>query len=206
MRRRDWVLLVTAAADGEPLSAVQLQKVLFLIGKDLDHQVGEHYYDFRPFHYGPYAVAVYEDATRLNQEGLVLVAAASQGRWNEYQATPNGTRVAATLLQSLPKSDADRIRALVKWARSLSFEDLLRAVYTKYPEMRVNSRFRGNAETERIDRPRTPEAEWFARRAEHVRQQARYDYALYQVNRARERGRNDWVTFDEVDQDYPSEE
>jgi uncharacterized protein len=209
MRRREWALLATAAAEGDPLSAVQLQKVLFLIGKDLGEHTGGGYYDFRPFHYGPYDAAVYADADRLDAEGLLAVSPSHQGRWNEYRATPQGIELAQQLFGTLPASAVDRIKALVAWARRLSFEDLLGAVYTKYPEMRVNSVFRGAMEAQRVDRPRTPEADWYARRAEHVRRQAEYDpavrFALYQTHRARERQQCEYTTFEEIDQDYPAE-
>ena len=62
MTRQDWLLLVLAAADGKPLSPLQLQKSLFLVGYDLARLVGSDFYTFRPFDYGPFDAAVYRDA------------------------------------------------------------------------------------------------------------------------------------------------
>jgi len=39
----------------------------------------------------------------------------------------------------------DYLKRLVCWARSLSFEHLIRAVYEAYPETRVKSIFRDDA-------------------------------------------------------------
>ena len=49
MTRQDWLLLVLAAAGGKPLSPLQLQKSLFLVGHDLAKLVGAGFYTFRPF-------------------------------------------------------------------------------------------------------------------------------------------------------------
>ncbi len=91
MKRRDWNLLAIASAE-QPMTPVQLQKSLFLIGEQLKDEVGDDYYEFRPYHYGPFDRAVYEDASDLVRAGLVkpVATAKGQGRWNEYVPTASG--------------------------------------------------------------------------------------------------------------------
>ena len=48
MTRHDWLLLVLAAAEGDALSPLQLQKSLFLVGHGLAGLVSTDFYDFQP--------------------------------------------------------------------------------------------------------------------------------------------------------------
>ena len=73
MTRQDWLLLVLAAAGGKPLSPLQLQKSLFLVGYDLAKLVGADFYTFRPFDYGPFDATVYQDAEEQAAQGLVTI-------------------------------------------------------------------------------------------------------------------------------------
>ena len=48
--RKDWALLAIAnAGHGVSLSPVQLQKSLFLLGRELGSKVGANFYDFQPY-------------------------------------------------------------------------------------------------------------------------------------------------------------
>lgn len=136
MRRSDWTLLVLAAADGDSLTPVQLQKCLFLLGENVD--VGTEYYAFAPYHYGPFDSAVYHDAETMAREGLVSI---TRGRVREFSATPAGVAQCRSL--GADAGTREYVRQLVHWARSLSFQEIVRAVYDRYPSMRENSIFRG---------------------------------------------------------------
>src|SRR5437867_2462708 len=91
MPRRDWVMLAIADAGGQPITPVQLQKSLFLLGQELSDEVGNDYFRFRPYHFGPFSAAVYNDADRLEAEGLIRIDRLEPGRpWAEFSATPTG--------------------------------------------------------------------------------------------------------------------
>ncbi len=142
MERRDWNLLVIAAAEGHPLSPVQLQKCLFILGKEagLDSR---NYYEFIAYNYGPFCGEVYDDARELSEEGFVKIRPVPGQGWSEYSATPDGIRKAKQLRRKLDKGLSGFIKSLVNWARELSFNNLVRAIYAKYPEYRKNSVFTG---------------------------------------------------------------
>jgi uncharacterized protein YwgA len=75
MTPKDWTLLVIAAADPKPLQPVQLQKSLFLLGRNLSPeqlQVKE-FYDFQPYDYGPFCSDIYSNAEKLSDEGLIRI-------------------------------------------------------------------------------------------------------------------------------------
>src|SRR5258707_9223608 len=73
MERPDWTLLATKFANQSGLSPVQLQKALFLLGKEMPKSVGDDYYHFVPHNYGPFAKDIYSDADALAREGLIAI-------------------------------------------------------------------------------------------------------------------------------------
>jgi uncharacterized protein YwgA len=137
MTKRDWTLLAIAAANGEPLTPVQLQKVLFLLGRMKLKDAN--LYNFVPYNYGPYDATIYRDAESLEHDRLVSIRAG--GRWKDYSATPEGLRIAERVKRSADPDAVDYLDRVVTWARSLSFQALVRAIYTRFPEFRVNSLF-----------------------------------------------------------------
>lgn len=139
MVRRDWALLVVAAAKGEPLSPVQLQKTLFVIGRKLDPKGA--FYNFIPYDYGPFAGEVYDDVRSLVHDGLAVAEPTYYG-YTQYRITEAGTSAAANVRESVDAHVANFVDRIVTWARGLSFSELVRSVYQAYPEMKVNSIFR----------------------------------------------------------------
>ncbi|MEO6022952.1 MAG: hypothetical protein ABIP64_07525, partial [Burkholderiales bacterium] len=73
MEARDWTLLVLAKA-GE-LQPVQLQKSLFLLGRNLnEHQLATgNFYNFEAYDYGPFSSGIYADAEMLEQGKLIII-------------------------------------------------------------------------------------------------------------------------------------
>jgi hypothetical protein len=140
MDRKDWNLLTLSAAGGGSISPAQLQKVLFLLQTAFPEAVGQGYI-FRPYHYGPFDADVYCDAESLEAEGLVQIRRASGG-WKEFSPTPQGLQRAEALERQADPHATAYLRQLVTWARSLSFADLVRSIYSAYPEMRVRSIFK----------------------------------------------------------------
>ena len=143
INRMDWALLVIAAADGEPVSPVQLQKSLFLIGKNIEpveNRLGG-FYNFRPFDYGPFDSDVYRDAEILAAKSLVAISSQPGRSYREYAATASGLEEAGKIDRQLEPSIVRYVREIVAWARSLSFNDLVRAIYRQYPEQRTRSVF-----------------------------------------------------------------
>ena len=91
MKRSDWIILAAGLGDGDPLTPVQLQKSLFLLGEllPLVKQDGS-FYEFQPYNYGPFCADIYSDAERLEQGGEMRITPSSAGGWREYAATSEG--------------------------------------------------------------------------------------------------------------------
>lgn len=142
MNRDEWNLLVIASAN-RPVTPVQLQKVLFLIGQNVpEESLGRGYYRFVPYNYGPFSPSVYSDAEALAARGLVSVASSDAG-YKQFSATNSGTDAAARVRNAISEDLSNYVKELTGWAQSLSFQDLVRSIYAIYPTFREKSIFRG---------------------------------------------------------------
>jgi uncharacterized protein YwgA len=141
MERKDWTLLAICAANAKGLSPVQLQKTLFLLGEELPRFVGNDFYQFSPYHYGPFDRSVYDDAEKLADEGLVAITQRSGENWNRYLATAEGCARAEGTKESAPAAAVEYLNNVVAWALRQSFTSLVRAIYERYPRMKANSVF-----------------------------------------------------------------
>lgn len=141
--RSDWLLLALAAAPDHSLTPVQLQKSLFLLGDRRSAAVKPEFYDFAPYDYGPFCRDVYDDADRLSEEGLLRVENEGGRNRRRYVLTVEGERRVKTITTAAPEDGAAYLARVVQWATSLSFGDLVRAIYDAYPNMRARSVFQG---------------------------------------------------------------
>ncbi|MCY3798929.1 MAG: hypothetical protein OXG84_14055 [Chloroflexi bacterium] len=140
MKRADLLLKIIAAAEGKPLTPAQLQKVAFLLRMERGSYMPDDYYRFRKYDYGPFCAEVYRDAERLECEGKISISIHPRGGWKQYSATVAGIQ---TEMQNIPDEVSTYIEEKVRWARQLSFQELVRAVYQMYPSFRENSVFQG---------------------------------------------------------------
>src|SRR5947209_12101358 len=98
MEPNSWTLLVICAAKSNGLSPVQLQKSLFLLERRLpQEELGNEFYQFTPYNYGPFDVKIYQDAEALEEIGLIIITQSESRRWKNYQATSSGLELAARL-------------------------------------------------------------------------------------------------------------
>ena len=68
----DVLLKIITAAEGDPISPVQLQKIAFLVGQECAEFVPNSYYKFVPYDYGPFCIEIYRDAKELERAGLSI--------------------------------------------------------------------------------------------------------------------------------------
>lgn len=141
LKNRDITLLVIAAAGDTGLTPVQLMKSVFLIGQSGVPDLPSNFYSFFAYNYGPFNPDVYRDGEALANEGLVLEIKDASRSWSKYAITSAGLRYAENLKHQIASEFSDYIEAVVNWVKSLTFNQLLRAIYAKYPEMRENSVF-----------------------------------------------------------------
>ena len=140
---KDWLLLVVAEADGEALQPIHVQKSMFLIGKELFELVGQDFYRFVPFRYGPYSKDVDGDLKALQKSGLIhshpFYYDADRDPALQHAATSVGSSLAEDKSKELSEEARFFVSEVVGWARSTDFTHICRAIYHRYPETSVNS-------------------------------------------------------------------
>jgi len=141
MTKKEIVLAALAPAKGSRHTPVQVQKLLFIIDKEIPALVNGPYFNFQPYNYGPFDKAVYDELIELASEGYVETI--PENTWLSYRLTQTGQGEGDRLLGSLHADAQEYIGKASEFIRSLSFLQLVSAIYKAYPEMQVNSVFRG---------------------------------------------------------------
>lgn len=141
---RDQVaLVVLSLADGSSFTPVQIQKALFLASDKVPTAfAGNSRYNFQPYDYGPFDAGVYSDVQTLERQGLAQINQQPGSRWRTYSASARGVAEGRRLAGQLPPDQIEVLGRISKLVRSLSFNDLVSAIYRAYPRMRERSVFR----------------------------------------------------------------
>jgi uncharacterized protein len=143
MTRQEWLLLALAHRKGQPMTPVQIQKAMFLMGTEAKQFVGTEFYKFVPYNYGPFDADVYHDLDGLAARGLVTSDSFPGRSWKMYAITPAGMAEAARAKTVANPTAVLFLGKVVDWVSSLSFPQLVRAIYAKYPKFKANSVFTG---------------------------------------------------------------
>lgn len=134
--------LVTAAlaAGGHRVRyfPIHVQKLCFLIDRELASHVGGPYFRFEPFHYGPFDREVYKALDALADIGRLGKDA--EAELVIYCLTPAGQAAGDAILATLPPKVADCLVECARWVRVQSIRGLLTEIYVRYPDMTANSR------------------------------------------------------------------
>jgi len=142
MDKQSLVLAILSAGNGGEFSPVQVQKLFFLVDKNIPRYVGGPHFNFSPYDYGPFDKAVYGVLEKLGVAGFLETCEVPGRSWPTYRLTQSGQSEGQALLSRLPEKVITYIKDLVEFVRTLSFEELVSAIYRAYPEMKVNSVFR----------------------------------------------------------------
>jgi len=141
MERKDRTLLAIGCVKEGTLSPVQLQKSLFLFDRLYSKKNSEEFYKFIPYNYGPFCQDIYRDAESLALEGLIVIRRPMEKRWIEYSITNKSTECCKKLQENIAQEAYAYLCEIANWARSMTFQQLVRSIYNKFPEFRANSVF-----------------------------------------------------------------
>jgi len=143
VERKDVTLLAIESASDGGLSPIQLQKSLFIVGQSHLPGLPSSFYTFYPYNYGPFCEEVYQDTDALVEEGMVFSVPVTGQSWSKYTITPKGRVKAEEIRKETSRELSTYIKETVEWVNSLTFDELLRAIYAKYPAYSTNSVFQG---------------------------------------------------------------
>ncbi len=131
---------MAAGGDGASFLPVQAQKLFFLIDREAPHVFNGPHFDFRPYDYGPFDRAVYDCMDFLNGQKAVDIS--TNGRYRSFRLSLNGYQEGRALLENMSPQARDYLQSVAQWVRTLNFQQLVTAIYDRYPDMKVNSVFR----------------------------------------------------------------
>lgn len=140
-RRETLVLAALAPAEGARHTPAQVQKLFFLIDRNIPDLIDGTVFNFQPYHYGPFDKDVYAALELLEAEQLVDIDR-RDGAWRTYRLTVAGQQRGGEVFASLPQDAQVFIAHASEFVRSLGFSQLVAAIYRAYPEMREKSVFK----------------------------------------------------------------
>ena len=141
MKRTDLVLAALSPAGTATYTATQVQKLLFLIDRNIAASTGGPHFEFEPHHYGPLDLALYHELGSLESADAVIMTEPKGLGARSYRLTDAGMKQGEQVLVSLPPDAQRYIHDAVEFVRSLPFAELVGAINKAYPEMAVNSVF-----------------------------------------------------------------
>lgn len=139
MDRKSLVLAALAPAKGDTYTPVQIQKLLFLIDKNIPSYIGGHLFNFEPYDYGPFDKSVYDILDLLYLGEMIEIIEVPGHSWKKYRLTDKGLAAGQTTLNSIESNAREYIVKVSEFVRKLSFAALVSSIYHAYPEMKVNS-------------------------------------------------------------------
>lgn len=131
MFNRQKILLHLLAAAERPVTHMELTKWCFLLKHESDSRGGPSFYQFLPYHFGPFSFVLYREIQELIDQGLVETP--DDKTWQ----LSTRTRIAKF---AAPRAAADDAMLLAKRLRSWSLAELVESVYVRYPKWTVNSK------------------------------------------------------------------
>lgn len=143
LNKEEWALVAISYAEEGFLSPAQLQKSLFLLKENKPSAVGKEFYKFKPYNYGPFCKDIYSDTKQLESEGLIKFTRPIGKGWAGYSLTEEGKKRVGELITEAKEEDLKYLSEIVNWVRSISFKQLLTAIYQEYPKYKINSIFSG---------------------------------------------------------------
>lgn len=140
--RSEFVLAAMAPAGTAGFSRVQIQKALFLLDQNIPELTTGPHFDFKPYFYGPFDPEVYREIESLEKRGFVRSFKRPARSDPSYVLTASGLEQGESALRQLSQQAQDYIHEVAEFVRSVSFADLVSAIYRAYPEMADNSLMR----------------------------------------------------------------
>lgn len=141
MDQQSLVLAALSPAEGAPFSPVQVQKLLFLIDRNIPTHIGGSVFHFEPYDYGPFDKEVYKVLDLLALTGDVEIINEPGRSWQKYALTENGQKRGEKILEGMSGTAQSYITEASEFVRKLSFSQLVSSIYRAYPEMKENSVF-----------------------------------------------------------------
>lgn len=121
------------------IDPIRIMKGIFLICKEIEEFKDR--YMFEPYLYGPCSFEIYSDLRQLITKGIVQEHTQEIHYWSLYSLTDAGEEIAQQIVKQIPKKALNEISDVKQTITKLSFIELLRFIYQKYPDYAQKSIF-----------------------------------------------------------------
>jgi len=121
------------------IDPVRIMKGMFLLEKR--GGLMEHSYNFEPYDYGPFSIAVYRDLELLEAKCLIERVSSPGRNWSYVRLTEEGRAVSKELKKEVPPQQLALISEIHNEVWGKGFAELLRYIYKEYPEYAGKSVF-----------------------------------------------------------------
>lgn len=139
IKNEELLILYLYLGNKKLIDPLRIMKGIFLICKKIKEF--KDVYTFEPYLYGPCSLEIYSDLRKLLQKGEIREYTQKIHYWSLYSLTPSGEEIAKQILKQIPKDLLNRIFEIKHTVMKLSFKELLKFVYKKYPEYAKKSIF-----------------------------------------------------------------
>ena len=136
MLNRQKCILYMLEQAGRPVARLELTKWAFLLARETASGGGPAFYDFLPYHYGPYSFTLFHEAERLVRDGYLRpMTAGGRDAWESL----NDSASLMSALATVVRRDA---AGVVRQFANVPLDDLIDYVYGRFPWYTANSRIR----------------------------------------------------------------
>ncbi len=130
LNRQKAILFMLQTAD-RLVSRIELVKWSFLVSHETPSGGGSSFYEFLPYHMGPFSFCLYREADKLAGKGLLREAGNSG--WEITDQAPSA-------INGLPVAVRDDVFRVVERFKRASRKRLRGYIYSKYPWFTINSK------------------------------------------------------------------
>lgn len=116
-----------------PLSPTVFVKLMFLLRQETDLQNDRAFYDFLPYHYGPFSFALYRELASLRQNSYVTPEE------NRIELSGEMLGCIEETTDALPQTTRRAVATIMDRYGRLSQDALIADVYARYPWYAINS-------------------------------------------------------------------
>ncbi|MBP0019783.1 MAG: restriction endonuclease subunit S [Cyanobacteria bacterium SBLK] len=113
----------------------ELMKYVFLL--QMEGSTQQRYYQFIPYHYGPFAEDIYRDLETLQQQGAIAIDKRDK---EKTKISLSDAKTIPQTLSQLPADLQEDIATILNQYGDLNLTELLDTVYQKYPTYAKNSK------------------------------------------------------------------
>ncbi len=128
MFTRQKVILAMLAAANRPVQRIELTKWAFLLRNEMPSGGGSAFFDFVPYHYGPFSFALYQETGKLEKLGYLRT---------DNECWTLSDVVAPKLVGGQINQDIGRV---LKDFGAMTIDGLLDFVYQRYPAYTTHSK------------------------------------------------------------------